>query len=56
MKSPKISVVMPVYNGQNHLREAVASILGQTFTDFELILIDDGSTDGTGEILEEYAS
>ncbi len=52
----KISVVMSVYNGQSYLREAVESILNQTFTDFELILIDDGSTDATGEILDEYAT
>ena len=47
---------MPVYDGQSYLREAVESILNQTFTDFELILIDDGSTDSTGEMLGEYAT
>ena len=49
-------MVMPVYNGQIYLRQAVESILNQTFTDLELILIDDGLTDGTAEILDEYAN
>lgn len=46
-----ISVVMSVHNGERYLREAAASILDQSFTDFEFIIVDDGSTDGTGEIL-----
>ena len=54
--SPRISVVMSVYNGEWHLAEAIDSILGQTMSDFELIVIDDGSTDGTPRILEEYAA
>ena len=49
---PRISVVMPVWNGEAYLREAIDSILSQTFTDFELIIVDDGSTDGTAEILQ----
>lgn len=48
---PCISVVMPVYNGANTIREAVNSILSQTFEDFELIIIDDGSTDDTMEVV-----
>lgn len=52
---PTISVVLPVHNGEAYLREALESILAQTFRDFELIGIDDGSTDGTLAILEEYA-
>jgi glycosyltransferase involved in cell wall biosynthesis len=51
---PRISVVMPVWNGEAYLREAMDSILTQTFTDFELIIVDDGSTDGTAEILQSY--
>lgn len=51
---PKVSVIMPVYNGDKYLREAVDSILSQTFTDFEFIIINDGSTDRTREILESY--
>ena len=53
---PKISVLMPIYNTQEeHLREAIESILNQTFSDFELIVIDDCSTDTTGEILKRLA-
>jgi glycosyltransferase involved in cell wall biosynthesis len=51
---PRISVVMPVWNGEAYLREAIDSILSQTFTDFELIIVDDGSTDGTAQILQSY--
>ena len=52
--SPQISVIMAVYNGQQFLREAMNSILGQTFVDFELIVIDDGSHDDTLAILDSY--
>ena len=52
---PKVSVVMSVYNGERLLRQAVESILNQTFPDFEFIVVDDGSTDGTAEILSGYA-
>lgn len=51
-----ISAVLPVYNGEAYVREAVESILAQTFTDFELIVINDGSTDGSGVILQELAA
>ena len=47
---------MPVYNAQRYLRQAVESILGQTFEDFEFVIIDDGSTDGSTGILRDYAS
>ena len=50
-----ISVVMPVYNAARFLRESIDSVLGQTYTHFELILIDDCSTDNSYEILCEYA-
>lgn len=53
--SPKVSVLMSVLNGERYLSEAVDSILNQTFTDFEFIVIDDGSTDTTPDILAEYA-
>ncbi len=54
MKTPIISVVMPVYNGEKYLKEAIDSILNQTFTDFEFIILNDGSTDGTEEIILSY--
>lgn len=56
MGTPLISVVMPVYNAERYLREAVDSILAQTLSDFELIAIDDGSKDGSKAILETYAA
>ena len=46
---------MPVYNGERYLAEAIASVLGQTYPDFELIIVDDGSTDGSAAIVEAYA-
>lgn len=54
-QTPAISVVLPFYNAERYLREAVDSILTQTFTDFELILVNDGSTDGSGDICREYS-
>ena len=51
---PMISVVMSVYNGEKYIREAIESILNQTFSDFELIILDDGCTDHTEEIIKEY--
>lgn len=53
---PKISVIVPVYNVEPYLRKCVDSILNQNFTDFELLLIDDGSTDCSGMICDEYAN
>jgi len=52
---PRITVVTACRNGQRYLKECVNSILGQTLTDWELILIDDGSTDGTRRMIEEFA-
>lgn len=53
-KKPLISVVLPVYNGESFLVEAIDSILAQSVTDFELIVMDDGSSDGSPEILRNY--
>lgn len=54
-KNPKISVIVPVYNVEQYLCRCIDSILAQTFTDFELLLIDDGSRDRSGEICDKYA-
>lgn len=53
---PKISIGLPVYNGERYLSEAIDSILAQTFTDFELIISDNGSTDRTAEICRHHAA
>ena len=52
--NPKVTVLMPVYNGEKYLREAIDSILNQTFTDFEFLIINDGSTDSSVEIINSY--
>lgn len=54
-ESPKISVIVPIYNVERYLRLCLDSILTQTFTDFELLLINDGSSDGCPVICNEYA-
>ena len=51
---PKISVVIPVYNQEKYLAETIESILAQTFRNFELILVDDGSKDKSAEIIQQY--
>jgi len=50
----RFSILMPVYNRKEYLRQAIDSVLAQTFTDYELIAVDDGSTDGSIELLESY--
>ena len=52
--TPKVTVLMPVYNGEKYLREAIDSILSQTFTDFEFLIINDGSTDRSVEFIKSY--
>ncbi|MEI7983879.1 MAG: glycosyltransferase family A protein [Bacteroidota bacterium] len=51
---PTLSVLMPVYNGRDYLRAAIDSILAQTYRDFELIIVNDGSTDDSQAIIEQY--
>lgn len=53
---PLVSIVLPVYNGQKYLRESLDSILAQTVQDWELIAVDDCSTDATPQILADYAA
>jgi len=53
--NPKISVIMPNYNCEKYISGAIESILKQSFTDFEFIIIDDGSTDNSWNIIQEYA-
>lgn len=55
-KTPQVSLGLPVYNGENFITEAIESILAQTFTDFELIITDNVSTDRTRQICESYAA
>ena len=52
---PEISIIVPVYNTEKYLHRCIDSILAQTFTDFELILVDDGSPDNCPQICDEYA-
>jgi glycosyltransferase involved in cell wall biosynthesis len=54
--SPRVSVVLPVYNGATYLDEAIRSVVTQDFTDFELLLIDDGSTDASPELMAAWAA
>lgn len=54
--NPKVSVIVPVYNAERYLSHCIDSILAQTFTDVELLLIDDGSKDNSGKICDEYAA
>ena len=54
-KKPRISVLMPVYNGARYLSEAIESVLNQTFSDFEFLIVNDGSIDNSAEVIEKYA-
>ena len=51
---PKVSVIIPVYNVEKYLRKCLDSVVVQTLKDIEIICVDDGSTDDSGKILDEY--
>lgn len=55
-QEPKISIIVPVYNFAPYLRQCLDSLVGQTYRDIEIICADDGSTDESGEILDQYAA
>lgn len=55
MDSPTVSIYMPMYNASRYLRECIDSVLAQTFTDFEFLIADDGSTDNSVKIVESYS-
>ncbi len=52
---PRVSIGLPVYNGENYLTESLEALLGQSYEDFELIISDNASTDGTADICHRYA-
>lgn len=56
MEKPKISIIVPVYNVEKYLHKCIDSILAQSFTDYEMLLVDDGSTDASGRICDKYES
>ena len=50
-----VSIVLPIYNGEKYMRQSIDSVIAQTYTNWELLIVDDGSTDGTAAIAMEYA-
>ena len=51
---PFLSVIIPLYNKESYIKNTLRSVLVQNFTDFEIIIVNDGSTDGTGSFLSDY--
>ena len=53
---PKVSIIVPIYNVEKYLERCINSLIGQTLEDIQIILVNDGSTDKSGEIAKRYAS
>ena len=54
MRETQVSIIIPVYNVEPYLRQCLDSVLGQTFKNFEVLLVNDGSSDSSGDICREY--
>src|ERR1700712_3200957 len=54
INNPLVTVLMPAYNAEKYIAEAISSVLKQSFTDFELLIVNDGSTDGTEKIINSF--
>ena len=55
MDKPKVTIIIPVYNAEKYIKECFDSIINQTFSNFEVIIIDDGSIDNSSQICDEYS-
>ena len=56
MDNPKVSIIVPVYNVESYLAQCLDSLIEQTLSDIEILCLDDGSTDGSPELLDAYAA